>query len=370
MIAVLLYAFIAVFFIQLVYYLGFFSKFSFDNATKKTDFTATFPVSIIICAKNEADNLIKNLPYIYNQNYSNFQVVLINDDSSDNTLDVMEEFELKHPNTKIVNVKSVEAFWGKKKYALTLGIKAAQHEHLVFTDADCKPISENWLPLICNQFSAQKQIILGYGGYQRKKKSLLNALIRFETVLTAIQYFSFAKLGKPYMGVGRNLAYTKSIFFEAKGFMTHMDILSGDDDLFVNQNAEEKNTAIIHHQESFTISTPKDTWKKWRLQKRRHVTTANHYKSTDQFKLGLFYSSQILFFLLAISLLINLYQWIVVVAIILIRELVFYLVVGKAAQKLQEKYLIWALPFYEIALIFFQFTIFIHNLFSKPTHWK
>jgi len=368
MLTILLYAFIAITSIQLIYFLFIFSRFSF--AKKKKLAQKDIPVSVLICAKNEAENLKIFLPSIVEQQYPNFEIVLINDASYDDTLEVMESFQEKYSNIKIVNVENNEAFWGSKKYALTLGIKASSNDYLLLTDADCSPKSNQWISSMSANFSEKKKFVLGYGAYKKKKYSILNALIRFETLLTAIQYFSYAKIGNPYMGVGRNLAYHKTEFFNVNGFMNHMKIRSGDDDLFVNQVATKKNTNIEFSEESHTLSNPSKTFSEWFKQKRRHVSTANHYKGKDQFFLGLFYLSQILFWSLFIVLISLLFQWKLVLIIFGARILVQYLIYGFSAKKLNEQDLILVIPFLDFFLILFQLTIFITNRFSKPNHWN
>ena len=269
---------------------------------------------------------------------------------------------------KVVDIEENEQFWGSKKYALTLGIKAATHEHLLFTDADCRPNSDNWIASMTQNFDNEKQIVLGYGAY-KKEKSFLNKLIRYETLLTALQYFSYAKIGIPYMGVGRNLAYTKEAFFSVNGFIKHMNIRSGDDDLFVNEAGTKKNTTICFRPEAFTTSKPKKTFKEWILQKRRHIDTAAHYKKSHKYLLGLFYLSQILFWILAILLSALAVKPLIVLPLIGLRILIFYLIIFFSAKKLQEKDLIIFALFFEISLLLIQLRIFIGNLFSKPTHW-
>ncbi len=368
MFTILLYAFIAITAIQLVYYLLIFSRFSFTKNKRNTN--QNTEISVLICAKNESENLKNNLPSILEQKYPNFEVVLINDASSDDSLEVMESFQDKHSNIKIVNVKNNETFWGSKKYALTLGIKASSNDHLLLTDADCKPVSEHWISNMSENFSNNKKIVLGYGAYSKKKNSLLNALIRFETLLTAIQYFSYAKVGNPYMGVGRNLAYHKTMFFDVNGFMNHIKIKSGDDDLFINQVATKQNTSIEFSEDSFTESTPSPTFSEWFKQKRRHISTASHYKKKDQFFLGLFYITQILFWTFFIILISFLFEWKLVLYIFGLRILVQYFVYGFSAKKLKEYDLVFLIPFLEFFLILFQLTIFITNRFSKPNHWN
>ncbi|GAA3564520.1 glycosyltransferase [Snuella lapsa] len=362
------YAFFVVVCIQVIFYVFFFGRFAFFKQKSKS--SKNLAVSVIVCAKNEARNLETFLPSILSQDYPNFEIVLINDASHDDTLDVMERFANNHDNIKIVNVKNNEAFWGNKKYALTLGIKASKNDFLLFTDADCKPVSSNWIKKMSTHFSNNKTIVLGYGSYAKIKNSLLNKLIRFETVLTAIQYFSFAKAGIPYMGVGRNLAYAKATFFNANGFINHIKVRSGDDDLFINQVASGKNTTICIDTDSFTESIPKKTFKSWFRQKRRHVSTAKYYKLKHKFLLGLFYCSQLLFWGLAIVLLLTIYNWPIICTLFALRIGIQLIVVGISSNKLKEKDLVFLIPFLEIFLIIIQLTIFINNLISKPNHWK
>lgn len=363
-----LYFFIFVVVIQLAYYLGIFGKFAFAKAQKTAP--KKLPISVIVCAKNEEENVKNFIPLLAEQDYPDFEIVLIDDASSDDTLEVFEEFEKRYPNVRLVKVKNNEAFWGNKKYALTLGIKAAKKEYLLFTDADCYPASKDWITAMSSQFTLHRTIVLGYGGYEKIANSFLNKIIRFETLLTAIQYFSWAKLGLPYMGVGRNMAYKKEEFFNVNGFIEHIQIRSGDDDLFINQAANGKNVSIAYTPESFTYSKPKTSFKDFFTQKRRHVATANYYKPIDKFQLGLFYCSQLLFLILPVLLLAFQFQWILVLGLIGLRYLAAWIVIGFSAGKLKENDIKFWFPIVEIVLIFTQINIFITNIFSKPVHWK
>ena len=368
MLTLTLYFFIVVVVIQLSYYLFVFGKFAFAKAQKSTP--KKIPISVIVCAKNEAENVIRFVPLLAEQDYPDYEIILIDDASSDATLEIFEEFEKQYSNIRLVKVENNEAFWGNKKYALTLGIKASKKDYLLFTDADCYPASKDWITSMSSQFTMNKTIVLGYGAYEKIAGSFLNKIIRFETMLTAIQYFSWAKIGHPYMGVGRNLAYKKEEFYNVKGFIDHMQIRSGDDDLFINQVAKSKNTAICYSPESFTYSQPKTSFKDWFNQKRRHVSTARFYKTFDGVQLALFYSSQLLFVILAIVLLAFQYQWILVISIIGFRYLFTWITLGFSSGKLKEKDVMYWFPIIEIVLIFTQLNIFITNVFSKPVHWK
>lgn len=368
MLLILLCLFIAVVVIQFLYYVVFFGKFSF--AKPQTSTPKRVPISVIVCAKNEEENVTNFVPLLAEQNYPDYEIVLIDDASSDETLEVFEAFEKQYSNVKLVKVENNEAFWGNKKFALTLGIKAAKNEYLLFTDADCYPKTTEWIKEMSAQFTKEKTIVLGYGAYERIKGSFLNKIIRFETLLTATQYFSWAKLGKPYMGVGRNMAYKREEFFKTNGFIEHMKIRSGDDDLFINEASNSKNTTICFTPESFTFSKPKTTFKDWFTQKRRHVATAKHYKAFDRMQLAIFYGSQLLFIILPIILLVFQFQWIIVTSLIGFRYLFAWLSLGFSAGKLKEKDVMYWFPFIEIILIFTQLNVFVTNTFSKPVHWK
>ena len=365
---ILFWIFVAIVAIQLVYYIVIFGKFSFVKAKKNN--LKRIPISVIVCAKNEEENVSKFIPLLIQQDYPDFEIILIDDASSDNTLEVFEEFEKNHSNVRLVKVQNNEAFWGNKKFALTLGIKAAKKEYLLFTDADCYPTSKDWIAEMSSHFTMQKTIVLGYGAYEKVPNSFLNKLIRFETLLTAVQYFSWARLGFPYMGIGRNLAYKKEEFFNVNGFIDHMKIRSGDDDLFINQAANKKNTTVCYTPNSFTYSEPKTTFKEWFAQKRRHVSTASFYKPFDKIQLGLFYLTQIFTLILPIILLAFQFQWIAVVSLVAFRYLFSWISLGFGAGKLNEKDVMLWFPILEIVLIFTQLNIFISNLFSKPVHWK
>jgi glycosyltransferase involved in cell wall biosynthesis len=368
MLTLFLYFFIFVVAIQLLYYLVIFGKFTLVKSEKIIP--QNIPISVIVCAKNEQENVAKFIPLLIEQNYPDFEIILIDDASNDETLELFEAFEKQHSNIKLVKVKNNEAFWGNKKYALTLGIKSSKNEHLLFTDADCYPTSKNWITAMSAKFTNEKAIVLGYGAYEKIENSFLNKLIRFETAITAIQYFSWAKRGHPYMGVGRNLGYKKEVFFSVNGFIDHMQMRSGDDDLFVNQASNKINTAICYAPESFTFSKPKTSYKEWFTQKRRHISTANYYKFFDKLQLGLFYFCQLFFILIPIILLAFQFQWILVLSLIALRYIVVWTVVGYGAGKLKENDLKVWFPVLELSLIVTQINVFVTNIFSKPVHWK
>ncbi|GGH77311.1 glycosyltransferase [Phaeocystidibacter marisrubri] len=282
--------FIGIAAVQLLYWLLIFPRFSFKkpHETQRADLLP--PVSVIVVGRNEAENFKKYLPTILHQDYPNFEVIAVNDMSSDDSIDVLEEMQKEHDHLRIVRVPENDHFWHGKKYGLALGIKAAQNEHLLLTDADCYPSSPDWIREMISGFMGGKEIVLGYGDVI-KTKGVVNALSRFETVQTALQYFAWNFWGMPYMGVGRNLAYRKSLWFEQNGFIKHIHVPSGDDDLFVNSAAKRGKVGVVAKDTAHTLTESKETWKEWITQKRRHFSTSTLYKPHHKFVLATFAAS-------------------------------------------------------------------------------
>lgn len=353
--------------IQLGYYWLVFRRFAFFR--KKEARGGNQPVSVIICARNESKNLQRFLPSLLDQAYPEYEVIVVNDCSWDDSGEFLEAFAKGQPRLKVVTIKEQEKYSHGKKFALTLGIKAASHELLLFTDADCRPSGKNWLTYMQDHFTKETEIVLGYGAYE-KGPGFLNRMIRFDTCMIAMQYFSFALGGNAYMGVGRNLAYRKSTFFKNKGFAKHNHLPSGDDDLFVNETATPSNTAIEVSPEAFTYSIPKQSFGSWFTQKKRHVSTSKYYRSGHRFQLGLFSLSSILFFLAlgAVLALRHRTMWAGVLygSVLLLKMPV----AGMSASRLREKDLIVLFPVLELLHFLLQPFFYIAQLFSKKRAWK
>jgi glycosyltransferase involved in cell wall biosynthesis len=353
---IIFYTFCGVIAIQIFYYLFFFTRLAFYKKKEKT-VSMQHPVSIIVCAKDEAHNLAKNLPGILVQDYkTTHEIVVVNDNSTDDTRYLLEEFQKSFKNLNQIELSQEAKLIEGKKFPLSIGIKSAKHEILLLTDADCVPASENWLYKMQNAYDENIAVVIGYGAY-RKSKGILNKLIRFETFHTALQYFSYALAGIPYMGVGRNLSYKRDLFFKHKGFSSINTIPSGDDDLFINKIATKDNTAVVIDPEAFTLSNPKKTWNEWMNQKYRHYTTAKFYKPLHKFLLGLYsFSLFCIYPLLAISIIF--YCWWLALAVFGVRFLLQGFIYFKTMKKLNEKDLwIWYLLFDLWMPLYYLFTI-------------
>ncbi|SFW73678.1 Glycosyltransferase, catalytic subunit of cellulose synthase and poly-beta-1,6-N-acetylglucosamine synthase [Sinomicrobium oceani] len=351
----------------LVIYYTIFGKLAFTDNSLRQGKPA--PVSVIIRSKNNAAILRQTLPAILAQDHPDFEVILINDASSDHTMEVMEYFSERHDHVKIVNVINNEAFWGKKKYALTLGIKAARHPIFVFTEDNYIPLSGMWLQEMSQHFCGEKSMVLGYSKVKRKKNVFANALIRFDNWFHAIKYLSFAKSGMPYTGSGKNLAYHKNAFYQVNGFISHMNMKNGEDELFINEVATAKNTAICVARAARTESVTTPSFRQWVIQKREGFYLFRNFKIRHRILLNTYYMAQFLFWLLPIPLVFLGMNPVTLLTLILIKWGIQYAVMARLAKRFDEKGLMWLLPIYEFVLISVQFYIFITG-FRKSTRWK
>ncbi len=363
---ILQYGFVVIVFIQLLYFWGLFSRFAFKKTKERT--WTDIPVSVIIVAKNEDFNLQKNLPAILEQEYKNFEVIVVSDGSVDDTELLLIEMQAKYPHLNpIILGDNVNFFYGKK-FPLSIGIKSAKYEHLLLTDADCEVTSKYWINDMASSFEGDKKVILGYGAYHNRK-GLLNAIIRFETVQTAIQYLSYAIAGIPYMGVGRNLAYTKALFFEHQGFISHYRVGSGDDDLFIKQVANKRNTSIQISQDSFTLSEPEKSFGKWWGQKKRHYSSSGYYKPIHKFLLSLYPLTSLLFYVIFGLLIYFRSDPLYVYIPFALRMSSLYTIYGLSMHRLKESKLIPWIPVFEIGMLLLSPVIMLSNLFFRRDKW-
>jgi glycosyltransferase involved in cell wall biosynthesis len=366
---VLFYVFSSAAAIQLFYYLFFYLSVNFYRSpeSKKTN----QPVSVIICARNEADNLRIFLPAVLEQDYPSYEVIVVNDCSEDDSYKVIGNYLLQYPHLRVSNVNRDPKFTHSKKFAQFIGIKAAKNEILLFTDADCQPASNKWLEGMTSHFNENINFVLGYGGYL-KEKGLLNKYIRYDTLSIAMQYLGMAIRGIPYMGVGRNLAYRRSVFFMNKGFGAHNHIASGDDDLLVNALATSVNTRIELRKSSHTRSIPSPGLKEWITQKKRHLTTAPYYKFRDKLLLIIEPFTRILFYTTLIILLSHIFLWPYVLAVFVTRFITQIIIFYTVQKKLNEPGILAYSLFFDILSPVINCIVFLSNTRTKSgeNKWK
>ena len=345
--------------IQLFYYLWFYLAVPlYKSVAISSD---RQPVSIIICARDEAQNLDKFLPSVLEQKYPEYEVVVVNDCSEDNSYEVLGKYLLKYPHLKVSTITKDAKFTHNKKLAQFIGIKASKYELLLFTDADCQPESDRWLDGMASHFTTGTTFVLGYGGYFRGK-GIMNSFIRYDSMTIAMSYFGMAIRGIPYMGVGRNLAYRRSLFFANKGYGAHNQLASGDDDLIVNGNATSDNTAVEFSPGTHTRSVAACNLEEYIKQKKRHFTTAPHYKLRDKFLLLTEPATRVLFYASLIVLLSLSFMWPYVLAVFGLRMIVQVTVLILTSKKLNEPGIVPVSLFFDI----FSPLIYLSIYVSKP----
>lgn len=358
------------FLVQMIYYLFIFSRARKINPPLKKDRKKFPAVSLIICARNEAKNLSRNLPAFLEQDYPEFEVIVVNDCSEDETTEVLDNLEKEYSNLKICTIKKDRKFSHGKKLALTIGIKSAKHNILLLTDADCSVENKQWIKYMARNYQDKKEIVLGIGLY-KKRRGLLNLLIRYETAFIAMQYISMARIGRPYMGVGRNLSYKKQLFFDNRGFASHLKLESGDDDLFISEVCTRTNTTVENHPESFSWSEPETKFRNWLKQKKRHLTTGKFYQQSVKRILGLEYLTRILL-VISFLLLLFKYEYYLLPVIVYILSLIIKSIINILVFKgFNEKFIFLPSILIEIFIpILYSYLHFTNYIERKRSRWQ
>ncbi len=373
--------------IQLIYILFVYSRTAFyrqpaQNKRVRNPMSnePSAGVSIVVCARNELDNLTELLPLLNAQRYTDFEVLVMDDRSTDGTGPFLKNDIAHLERVRFIYIDKEYEHITPKKYALTIALKKVKYPTILLTDADCRPASDGWLEgMVAPLAEKEKTIGLGFSPYEHRP-GFLNQLIRFETLFTAVQYFSLALAGRPYMGVGRNLTYQTNVFFANQGFYRHKNVVGGDDDLFINEVATGKNTAICLDPNTFMWSKPKETWPEWRLQKQRHLNVGKHYKTGNKLRLGLLTGSHVLTWVLtlvvglivpALAMLHYSFspaEWLLLQAGLVaftVRLLLFWGIVGRISFRLAHT-VHWAtMPFMDVVLAGYYGLAGLKTLFTK-----
>lgn len=360
----LLLAFAVITAINCAFYL-YFSKFSFSKHKKSNE--TNEPVSVVVYVKNDDQILERFLQKIGVQINNDLELVLVNNASYDNSLEIIEKFKNENTskNIHIVNVENNEAFWGSKKYALTLGIKKATHEKLLFLTPSAEVIADNWIKTIVGFFSEEKQIVVGYQNYENNN-GILNKLMRYHHFQSFFQNFGMASWSKPYFASENNVAYTKPLFFENNGFSAHMNEALGTENLFIKEASTTKNVVLATNASS-RILTKAPSFKNWLAKTKLHLQSFKLFSGSVKFSLSLFYFTQLLFWIGAIAggLVYQNLFWFILIGV---RFIIAGISIGKAAFKLGEKDLFYLFPILEITNVLTQLFIYTGNLFSKSKH--
>ena len=349
--------------IQSFYWIFFFGALNTYSDAGIPEKQRNIPLSIIICCKNELENLKINLGSILEQNYKQKEILIVDDNSTDNSIEYLKRID--NENSVVKLYKNTKNSNGKKQ-ALRYGIEKSIYEWVLLTDADCRPASSHWIKSMITGAVGNTKIILGYSPYTTNG-TFLSKWIHFEGWITGLQYLSFTVKGFPYMGVGRNLMYDKSIV-DTQLLDKHQDLSSGDDDLLINQIATSENTKINLDPLSFVYSQPKSTWRGYYRQKLRHYSTGSSYKPLHQVLLGLFSVSHVLFYfgLITFALAVSI-KW--AVLCYLTRILMILVVGNKLMNVLRAEFSIILLPLFDIILAVYFLVFSFAVIFPQKSHW-
>lgn len=359
----LLYILAGLFIVLLIYYLGIFAGSIFSKPHETN--AKRIPVSVIVYAKNNSDELRSLLPVLLNQNYHQFELVLVNNASTDDTLHLIKEYALMYPNIRIVDVVNNETFWGNKKYAVTLAIKASKYEYLVCIDADKKIHSNNWLVQLTSHFTLNKTIILGSFFYS-KQKGFFNKYQRFFHTMQQIQSVAWTKISQPYSLNLQQIAFKKEDFYTVNGFISHMQKPLFMNEYLVNDASTSKNTTICEHPDAM-IETEALNKTDFKTFKNQQIQLLSNFKGSAAFKIKLFNLFQFLFFVIVIASFITIEYWYVTLAIVLLRYLIIWILFAKASKKFRYNDLAFYFPLFDLFYIFMQIQLFLGNLFKKST---
>lgn len=344
---------------QLHFYFRYYNKIIQYNRKiekNKVGFTTSQPpVSVIICARNEAENLEMFLPHILSQKYPKYEVIVVNDGSTDQSRELLEKLDKEHPNLYHTFLPMDAKYASRKKMCITVGVKAAKYEHLLFLDADCKPDSDQWLAKMMTNYTPGTEIVLGYSRPVAGNR-FLDKLIQFDSLMNALRYMGFALRGDAYRGTGRNMSYKKSLFFDNKGFSHQLKLEAGEDSLFIQSVAKRGNARVEFHSQATTTSYREETKKSYFYQKEAQLQAFKRYKKKVLLYLSAENISRVFFYLFslaAIGLFIHTASWELLsisVFFVLFRAITQTIVIRKSAALMGVEKFFFSIPIFDFIL--------------------
>jgi glycosyltransferase involved in cell wall biosynthesis len=352
--------------VQLGYFWIAFSRLAFYKTKQTKGEKAS--VSVVVTAHNQYNDLKLNLPFLLEQDYPEFEVMVVNDNSDDGSDELLQDMSHQHDNLSIVDLKQSLNWFKGRKFPLSLGIKSAKHEILILTDITCRPVSKEWVEEMVSVYTTKSQIVLAYSTFDTKSK--MNLWYRFSAFYDGLFYLSMAMAGKPFKGIGKNLSYKKQLFYDHKGFSSHYKINVGDDEIFINQTAKKRNTNIQLSPKSKVAVVKLISFAKWLKGEKTRILSRRFFKTGSRLLISLFNTTALLFFASFAVLLIFGFDWMLLIPLFGLRLISQYVIFGLAAKKLDEKKLLLFSPLFEILLVIIDFFIWIGLMFGKKNKWK
>lgn len=336
--------------IQLVYYYVIYGRFAFHRKKSALGFR-DIPVSVVIVVRDDAALAVQNLPQLLDQQYSSFEIVIVNDRSRDeNSLQAIREYKDRYPNIKLVDLSTAVSTSRGKKMAISMGVKCATYDHILLTAPNCKPSSRQWLSKMAQNFQFQQKIVLGYNTFE-KKKGLYSHFLLYDNLVGAVQYFAHALMHSTYRGDLNNLAFVRPLFYKQNGFIAYNHLLYGEEDIFVHRASTPNNVAVEYDPDAATLQQHTPSYGYWRLHKVSLYFTRKYNSTKNRLLLSGYELTNLLFYaLLALSIVASLHQPTVLyitAGIAVLRIASLYVVMGISAARLQEKQNIPSLLFYD-----------------------
>lgn len=210
-------------------------------------------LTVVVVAHNHGDVLEENLRLMATQDYPSYEIIVVNDASTDDTADIITRAENRFNNVRHTFTPSTARHVSHSKLSITLGVLAAQSEWIVLTGGDCRPASAQWLASLSGAMTDGTDFVLGYSNFMRIPK-LLNSRLRLDRLLRLLRYFHAAQpafgRGKAVGAHNANVAFRKSVFLNEKGFYNQLALLGGEDILFVDHTARPGRTAVVCNAEA------------------------------------------------------------------------------------------------------------------------
>ncbi len=364
---VITYIFFSITIIQIAVYVLLGYKILSENKAQRRSMPINPPISVIVCAHNEEKNLTDLIPKILNQEYPIFELIVVNDRSTDGTISTFNNFT--SPQLQTINISKTPRDWNSKKYALKQGVSKAKYDWVLVTDADCLPASNNWIKSMANHIHSQTEIVLSAAPINAIP-GFLNQIIQFETFQTSFQFLGLASVKHPYMGLGRNMLYKKNLIETSQIFDEYKSLTGGDDDLLINEKSSKNNTSINIDNRAFCYSNPKETWKKWLIQKIRHLSVGKHYKTSSKLIISLLHTSTLLFYACSLYLIVKNQDFFFTLILFSLRTLTIFFIFDMVSKKLGCKIRKYYIIVLDVLYMSYIWTIGPLAMFLKRIRWS
>lgn len=343
--------FVVIAVVQLIYYFIVYGKFAFHRK-KNALSLREIPLSVVIVVRDNASQVLQTLPKFLEQQYPNYEIVIVNDRSPDEqSVFAIKEYQKRFSNVKFIDLRDAVSTSRGRKMAVSMGIKCSSYGNIVITDPDCLPASEHWLSNLSQNIQGQKKIVLGYSTYI-KRRTPYNAFLHFDKLVGAVQYFSLALYNSTYRGDFSNIVFMRNLFYQQKGFTSFNHLQWGEEDIFIHNVATPTNTAIEYNPDSAIISQNVPSYGYWRLHKISLFFTRKFNSLKNRAILSSYNITNLLFYIfLVFAILMNITNPIFLyttIGIAVVRIASMYVVFGISAKKLNEKQIIPHLLFYDI----------------------